>query len=116
MRLLSVLVTMVLAAQTLSAAETKPTGVSREEAKEGFKSLFNGKTLEGWQGDVSGYAAENGVLVCKKESGGSIDRRRVRPRSHRNLEAIRRKAEMAGGETRPGRRHGRRLDGDAHPS
>jgi hypothetical protein len=72
MRLLSVFVTMILAAQTLLAAETKPTAVSPAEAKEGFKSLFDGKTLEGWQGAVKGYAAENGVLVCKKEGGGNL--------------------------------------------
>lgn len=32
---------------------------------EGFTSLFDGKTLEGWKGSVDGYAVENGAIVCK---------------------------------------------------
>ncbi|MFN4259143.1 MAG: DUF1080 domain-containing protein [Gemmataceae bacterium] len=35
----------------------------------GFVRLFDGKTLEGWQGDVKGYVVEDGVLVCK---GGKL--------------------------------------------
>lgn len=31
-----------------------------------WQSLFNGENLEGWTGDMSGYVAEEGVLVCKK--------------------------------------------------
>ena len=63
---------MILAAQTAFGAETTATGLSPEEAKEGFKSLFDGKTLNGWQGSTDGYAAENGLLVCKKEGGGNL--------------------------------------------
>ncbi len=37
---------------------------SREEAAEGFVPLFDGKTLQGWQGDTKGYLVENGILVC----------------------------------------------------
>lgn len=37
---------------------------------EGFVPLFNGRDLTGWVGDTQGYAAENGLLVCKP--GGSI--------------------------------------------
>ena len=47
-------------------------GLSNEEAAQGFVRLFDGKTLDGWQGSVGGYAAENGVLVCKKEGGGNL--------------------------------------------
>lgn len=32
---------------------------------EGFTSIFDGKTLEGWMGSVDGYAVENGAIVCK---------------------------------------------------
>jgi hypothetical protein len=39
-----------------------------EEAKDGFVSLFDGKTLDGWQGDVKHYAVENGVIVCHGET------------------------------------------------
>jgi len=37
---------------------------------EGFVNLFNGKDLTGWNGNVEGYAAENGLLVCK--GGGRL--------------------------------------------
>ncbi len=37
---------------------------------EGFVNLFNGKDLTGWNGNVDGYAAENGLLVCK--GGGRL--------------------------------------------
>jgi hypothetical protein len=43
-----------------------------KEAQEGFVSLFDGKTLDGWQGDTQGYTVEDGVLVCKKEGGGNL--------------------------------------------
>jgi|GEM_PF-286323 len=38
----------------------------------GFRQLFNGKDLEGWQGAVDGYVVENGELVCKQGSGGVL--------------------------------------------
>jgi len=42
------------------------------EDSEGFGLLFNGKNLDGWVGDTDGYTVENGVLVCKADSGGKI--------------------------------------------
>jgi hypothetical protein len=38
----------------------------------GFRQLFNGKDLEGWQGAVDGYFVENGELVCKQGAGGVL--------------------------------------------
>jgi hypothetical protein len=38
----------------------------------GYKPLFNGKDLTGWQGATGGYSVENGVLVCRKEGGGNL--------------------------------------------
>ena len=38
----------------------------------GFKSLFDGKTLSGWQGSTDGYVAEDGALVCLKKGGGNL--------------------------------------------
>lgn len=46
------------------AEESKSVGVTPAEAKRGFVSLFDGKTLDGWQGDVKGYAVEDGAIVC----------------------------------------------------
>jgi hypothetical protein len=43
-----------------------------KKEEEGFVSLFDGKSLDGWRGATSGYAAENGLLVCKKEGGGNL--------------------------------------------
>ncbi len=45
-------------------------GLTPKEKEEGFVSLFDGKTLDGWQGDTKGYVVENGVLVCKP--GGNL--------------------------------------------
>ncbi|MCS7305680.1 MAG: DUF1080 domain-containing protein [Thermoguttaceae bacterium] len=45
-------------------------GLTPEEIQEGFVSLFDGKTLKGWQGDTKGYVVENGLLVCKP--GGNL--------------------------------------------
>ena len=44
--------------------------LSKEEAGQGFVDLFDGKSLDGWQGATKGYVAENGLLVCKP--GGAI--------------------------------------------
>jgi hypothetical protein len=51
-------------------AEDAKNAVSPEEAKDGFVSLFNGKTLEGWQGAVAGYTIEDGAMVCTP--GGNV--------------------------------------------
>jgi len=48
------------------------TRLSQEETKAGFVSLFDGKTLDGWQGATKGYVVENGLLVCKKKGGGRL--------------------------------------------
>jgi len=42
------------------------------EAEPGFVSLFDGRTLNGWTGDVRHYYAENGCLVA--DFGSSINR------------------------------------------
>jgi hypothetical protein len=58
------LVLTLLAAALLSAAE------------EGFISLFDGKTLDGWtlvaKGKGRGYIVENGLLTCPKDGGGNL--------------------------------------------
>lgn len=40
--------------------------------KDGFKSLFNGKDLEGWAGPVENYEVVDGAIQCKKGKGGTI--------------------------------------------
>jgi hypothetical protein len=41
----------------------------------GFKALFDGKSLDGWQligGHGRGYIVENGILTCPKDGGGNL--------------------------------------------
>ncbi len=43
--------------------------------EQGFVSLFDGKTLDGWQivrPRGPGYVAEDGMLVCPKDGGGNL--------------------------------------------
>ena len=64
--ILSAVLVSVFGCIAIAADQGKPSpsGLSQQEAAEGFVALFDGKTLKGWQGDVKGYFAENGVLVC----------------------------------------------------
>jgi Domain of Unknown Function (DUF1080) len=39
---------------------------------EGFTSLFDGKTLEGWAGPVNNYEVVDGAIRCKPHTGGTI--------------------------------------------
>jgi len=43
---------------------------SQDKEEEGFTKLFDGKTHDGWQGSVAGYAIEDGTMVCKP--GGNL--------------------------------------------
>jgi len=70
-----VLILVWLASVNAPAAEQASLpagGVSPEEAREGFVSLFDGKTLDGWRGSTVGYQAVNNVLVCLKQGGGNL--------------------------------------------
>ena len=39
---------------------------------ERWKSVFNGKDLAGWQGDVDNYEVVDGAIVCKQGEGGNL--------------------------------------------
>ena len=41
-------------------------------ADDGFKPVFNGKDLDGWQGATDGYLVENGTLICDPKKGGNL--------------------------------------------
>jgi hypothetical protein len=43
-----------------------------QDVEDGFTCLFDGKTLEGWQGSVNGYSAQDGLLICEKKGGGHL--------------------------------------------
>ena len=49
---------------------TKEIGLTQEEINEGFESLFNGKNLDGWQGNLTDYYAENGEMIVDPKMGG----------------------------------------------
>jgi hypothetical protein len=65
----------LLAAPVVGANQDKTDGtkgISKEEAAQGFVSIFDGKSLTGWKGATTGYTAEDGVLVCQKKGGGNL--------------------------------------------
>jgi DNA-binding protein YbaB len=46
--------------------------VSRADEPPASTSLFNGRDLTGWQGDLAGYEVMDGEIRCKKGAGGSL--------------------------------------------
>lgn len=42
------------------------------ESEDGFVTLFDGKSLKGWQGSTDGYVVEDGVLTCLEKGGGNL--------------------------------------------
>ncbi len=49
---------------------TNEIGLTEQEKADGFVSLFNGKNLDGWQGNKTDYFAESGELVVNPKMGG----------------------------------------------
>ncbi|WP_416868082.1 MAG: DUF1080 domain-containing protein [Imperialibacter sp.] len=45
--------------------------LTKEEKKDGYMLLFNGKDLSGWIGNKQDYVAENGTIAVKTDAGGS---------------------------------------------
>jgi hypothetical protein len=43
-----------------------------KKGDEGFTSIFDGKTLDGWAGAVANYEAKDGSILCKKGKGGVL--------------------------------------------
>src|SRR5436190_8398518 len=66
MRFLAVFVVLTLPCAVIVAADKD------DKKEEGFTTLFDGKTLDGWEGDTKGYVAENGLLKCRKDGGGFL--------------------------------------------
>ncbi len=69
MRSICYVAAVLLSTNSVLAAD-QASGLCEEEAKQGFVSLFDGKTHEGWQGAVKGYAIENDTMICRP--GGSL--------------------------------------------
>ena len=60
-RLLIAIVFLFIASPVLAAG-----------SDEGFALLFDGKTLDGWQGGKDGYEIVEGAIVCKEKGGGNL--------------------------------------------
>ena len=58
---------LALLCQALLFAADKPNTLTRQEKKEGYILLFNGKDLSGWEGDPALWSVKNGVLVGSTE-------------------------------------------------
>ncbi len=50
--------------------QAEPYQLSAQEKKEGFKLLFDGTSLNEWQGDKTNYATENGTIAVRKRGSG----------------------------------------------
>lgn len=55
----------------MSLVDQENNGLTPSEIKQGFISLFNGKDLEGWQGNKTDYYAKNGEILLDPDLGGS---------------------------------------------
>ena len=44
--------------------------LTEQEKADGFKLLFNGRNLRGWQGNTKGYVVKDGTIVVEPELGG----------------------------------------------
>jgi hypothetical protein len=74
--IVSLLASFFLAGNIFGAEAEKPQAVAigptAEELRDGFLSVFDGRTLDGWRGATDGYTCEDGVLVCQKRGGGRL--------------------------------------------
>ena len=74
--IVSLLACFFVAGSVYGAEAEKPqsaaTGPTAEELSDGFVSIFDGRTLDGWRGATDGYTCEDGVLVCQKRGGGRL--------------------------------------------
>jgi hypothetical protein len=61
---------LVAAASLALLANTQR--VNAEDVEDGFASLFDGKSLDKWQGSISGYEIKDGVMICQPQGGGNI--------------------------------------------
>jgi hypothetical protein len=54
----------------IPAAEAN--AILRKHSSAGFKDVFNGKDLGGWEGSVANYEVKDGAIVCRPKKGGNI--------------------------------------------
>lgn len=59
----SLTIGLALAGLLTAGLETACQAQRKKEKKDGFVQIFDGKTLNGWEGDPTYWRAENGVLI-----------------------------------------------------
>ncbi len=77
MKKIAVFCSAIAIAMLFLCAASKGTGdnqLSKQEKKEGYVLLFNGKTMDDWIGDTKGYIADQGTIAIHPElgSGGNL--------------------------------------------
>lgn len=70
--LLSVTSSLPALSKTLAVATEDPTDIINQEEKDGFVSLFDGKTLDGWIGKYKCIKAKDGMIFVEKGCRGAI--------------------------------------------
>ncbi len=70
MYLKDISLTMLLLAAALhgAAGETAQNQLTPQERKDGYKLLFNGKNLDGWEGDPVRWSVQNGAIVGSSDT------------------------------------------------
>jgi len=56
----------------IPAAEANAILAARGRHEPGFRPLFTGRDLAGWQGDLAAYEVSDGALVCRAGQGGTL--------------------------------------------
>lgn len=51
---------------------TAPAAPPPKSGEAGFTAIFDGKSLDGWKGDIKGYAVEEGAIVCQPAGGNLL--------------------------------------------
>jgi hypothetical protein len=46
--------------------------ILREHGRVGLGSVFNGRDLTGWAGDLASYEVKEGAIVCRPKKGGNV--------------------------------------------
>jgi hypothetical protein len=75
-RTITLTLALVLAAAVVAAAAARAgdNELTQQEKDEGWKLLFDGRTLAGWTptGEAAGWAVEDGAIACTVKRGGYL--------------------------------------------
>jgi hypothetical protein len=54
---------LIISSMTVSCAQNATTSKTKVNKEAGFEKIFNGKNLDGWDGDPTYWSVQNGILV-----------------------------------------------------